>query len=226
MVICASEAWGEAEDVEERGTEPEMAVPLLLEKVLESLTRVVVARRGRRGGVGSLLCVGGGGGVFFDRCTKFIEGAVVLRILGCDALWDGLGAFKLRAAVEEAALFATVQLESALGALAVGVEAAGEHCAAIGTARACHGADHARRSRAELIGARTALRRLAVVRAFLLVLLFRVAIAAVTILSIHKRLHTPECARQLAKRLRASGAWTGPVCHRQAACGKQAKARP
>jgi hypothetical protein len=209
MVICASGAWGEAEDVEERGTEPEMAVPLLLEKVLESLTRVVVAWRGRRGGVGSLLCVGGGGGVFLDRCAKFIEGAVVLRIFGCDALWDGLGAFKLRAAVEKAALFATVQLESALGTLAVGVKAAGEHGAAIGAASARHGADHARRARAELIGARTALRRLAVMRAFLLVLLFRVAITAVTILSIHERLRTAKCARQFARKSRAFGAWTG-----------------
>ena len=199
---------------------------LLFEEILEGLAGVVVARRGRRGGRSSLLRVRGGRGVFFHGGAKFVEGAVVLCVLGSDAFGNRLRAFKLRAAVEEAALFATVQLESALGALAVGVEAAGEHCAAIGTARACHGADHARRSRSELIGARTALRRLAVVRAFLLVLLFRVAIAAVTILSIHKRLHTPECARQLAKRPRASGAWTGPVCHRQGACGKQAKARP
>jgi hypothetical protein len=44
------------------------------------------------------------------------------------------------------------------------------------------------------------LRRLAVMRAVLLFLLFRVAITAVTILSIHKRLRTPECARQPAKR--------------------------
>jgi hypothetical protein len=39
-------------------------------------------------------------------------------------------------------------------------------------------------------------------------LLFRVAIAAVIILSIHKRLRTPELARQFAKRCRASGART------------------
>src|SRR6267143_4104019 len=211
MVTCASGAWGEAEDVEERGTEPEMAVALLLEKVLESLAGVVVARRGRRGGVSSLLCIGGGGGVFLDRCAKFVEGAVVLRILGCDALWDGLGAFKLRATVEEAALLATVQLESALGPLAVGVEAAGEHGAAIGAARAGHGADHARRSRAELIGARTALRRLAVMRACLLLLLFRVAITAVSILSIHKTLlqHADETANQGAERR-----WDPPACGR------------
>src|SRR5713226_1047956 len=156
MVICASGAWGEAEDMEE-GTEPEIAVPLLLEKVLEGLAGVVVARRGRRGGRSSLLRVGSGCGVFFHGGAKFVEGAVVLRVFGCNALRNRLRAFKLRAAVEEAALFATVQLESALGTLAIGVEAAGEHRAAIGTARAGHGADHARRSRTELIGARTAL---------------------------------------------------------------------
>jgi len=182
---------------------------LLLEKVLEGLAGVVVARRGRRGGRSSLLRVGGWRGVFLHGGAKFVEGAVVLRVLGGDALRNRLRAFKLRAAVEETALLATVQLESALGTLAVGVKAAGEHCAAIGAARARDGADHARRSRAKLIGARTALLRLAVVRPFLLVLLFRVAIPAVTILSIHKRLRTPKGARQFARKSRASGAWTG-----------------
>src|SRR6266478_6456592 len=65
------------------------------------------------------------------------------------------------------------------------------------------------RARAKLIGARAALRRLAVVRPVLLILLFRVAITAVTILSIHKRLRTPKCARQFARKSRASGARTG-----------------
>src|SRR5260370_20129874 len=209
-----------------KDTAKKWACDLLVEEVLEGLAGVVVARRGRRGGVSSLLRVGGGRGVFFHGGTKFVEGAVVLGVLGRDALWDRLRALKLRGAVEVEALFATVQLESAFGTLAVGVKATGEHCAAIGAAGTGHGADHARRSRAELVGARTALRRLAVMRAFLFVLLFRVAITAVTILSIHKRLRTPKCARQFARKSRASGAWTGPVCHRQAACGRQAKARP
>ena len=112
-----------------------------------------MARRGRRGGGSSLLRVGGGRGVFFHGGAEFVEGAVVLRVLGSDALGNGLGAFKLRAAVEEAALFATVQLETALGALAVSVEAAGEDGAAIGTARAGDRADHARGAGAELVSA-------------------------------------------------------------------------
>src|SRR5258708_21284325 len=159
---------------------------LLFEKVLEGLARVVVARRGRRGGRGSLVRVGGGSGVFLDSGAKLIKFAGVLSVLGRDALGDRLRAFKLRAAIEEATLFAAVQLEGALGTLAVGVETVGEHRTTIGAARARHGADHARRARTELIGARTALRRLAVVRAVLLLLLFRVAITAVIILSIHK----------------------------------------
>src|SRR4029077_15535080 len=166
---------------------------LLFEEILEGLAGVVVARRGGRGGVSSLLRVRGGRGVFFHRGAKFVEGAVVLGVLRGDALWNRLRAFKLRAAVEETALLATMQLESALGTLAVGVKAAGEDGAAIGAARTRDGADHARRAGAELIGTRTALRRLAVMGAFLLFLFFRVAIPAVTILSIHKRLRTPEC---------------------------------
>ena len=159
---------------------------LLLEEVLEGLASVVVARgRWRRGG-STLLRVGGGGSVLLYRGAKFVERAFVLGVFRRNALGDALRALKLGAAVEEAALLATVQLEGALGTLAVRVKATTEHGAAIGAARAGDGADHARGARAELIGARTALRRLAVMRAVLLLLLFRVAIAAVIILSIHK----------------------------------------
>ena len=150
--------------------------------------------------------VGGWGGVFFDGGAELIEFAVVLGVFGGDALWNGLGAFKLGAAVEEAALLATVQLEGALGALPVGVEAAAQHSAAIGAAGTGDGADHARGARTELIGAGPALRRLAVMRAVFLLLLFRVAIAAVIVLAIHKILRTPEFAGQFAERPRASGA--------------------
>jgi hypothetical protein len=159
---------------------------LLLEEVLEGLAGVVVARGRWRGGGRTLLRVGGGGGIFLYGGAKFVELAGVLGVFGSDAVGDGLGALKLRAAIEEAALLATVQLEGALGTLRVGVKAAAEHGAAVGATRAGDGADHAGGARAELIGARTALRRLAVMRAVLLLLLFRVAIAAVIILSIHK----------------------------------------
>jgi hypothetical protein len=232
MVICASGAVGEADrtgwiSYSQNSSRTNRAMGrrglchLFLEEVLEGLAGVVVARRGRRGGGSSLLRVGGGRSVFFDRGAEFVEGAVVLRVLGSDALGNGLGAFKLRAAVEEAALFATVQLEIALGALAVRVKAAGEHGAAIGTARAGHGANHARGARAELIGARTALRRLAVVRPFLLVLLFRVAIPAVTILSIHKPSYNMPTRRQTRAPAALGRAKTRPYNCR----GRQAKAR-
>ena len=164
----------------------EQQYELLLEEVLEGLAGVVVARRRWRRGGSALLRVGGGGSVLLYCGAKFVELAGVLGVLGRDALGDWLRAFKLGAAIEEAALLATVQLEGALGTLTVGIETTAEDGAAIGTARAGDGADHARGARAELIGARTALRRLAVMRAVLLLLLFRVAIAAVIILSIHK----------------------------------------
>jgi hypothetical protein len=193
---------------------------LFLEEVLEGLTRVVVARRGRRGGRSSLLCVRCGCGVFLDRRAKFVERAVVLGVLGRDAVRNLLRALKLSAAVEEAALLATVQLKGALGTLTVRIKATGQNSAAIGAARARDGANHARRARAELIGARTALRRLAVMRAVFLILLFRVAIAAVIILSIHKRLRTPERAREITKEIARLWRSDGP------ACGRQAKSPP
>jgi hypothetical protein len=95
----------------------------------------------------------------------------------------------LRAGIEEAALFAAMQFELAFGARSIGVEARSKDSAAIGTARAGDGADHARGARAELIGAaRAAGGGLAVVRPIFFVLFFRVAVTAVTILSIHKNL--------------------------------------
>jgi hypothetical protein len=177
---------------------------LLLEEVFEGLTGIVVARRGRRGGRSSLLCVGCWCGVFLDGGAKFVERAVVLGVLGRDAVRNRLRALKLSAAVEEPALLATVQFKGALGTLTFGIKAAGEHGATVGAAGARDGADHAGRARAELIGTRTTLRRLAVMRAVFLILLFRVAITAVIILSIHKRLHKPELAREMAKEVAAS----------------------
>ena len=176
-------------------TQDGCATILFLEEVLKGLARIVVARRGWRGGRSSLLCIGCGRGVFFDRSAKFVERAVVLGVLRRDAVWNRLRALKLSAAVEEPALLATVQFKSALGTLTVRIKATREDSAAIGATRARDGANHARRARAELIGTRTALRRLAVMRAVFLILFFRVAIAAVIILSIHKNLRTPERAR-------------------------------
>src|SRR5579864_4474022 len=162
---------------------------LFLEEILESLAGIIGARRARSGGGRYLrgLCVGSRRGVFFDGHAEFVELAVVLGVLGSDALGDGLSALELGAGVEEAALLATVKLELALGTLAVGVEAGGKNCAAVGTAAAGDRADHARSARPELIGPRTALRRLALVL-FSLFAFFCVAVTAMTILAIHKRL--------------------------------------
>ena len=136
---------------------------LLLEEVFEGLARVVVAgRRGRRGG-GRFLGIRRRSRVLFHRGAKFVERAIVFGVFGRDALRNGLRALKLRAGIEEAALLAAVQFELAFGAFAVGIEAGGEDRAAVGAAGAGYGADHARGARAELIGARAALRGLAVV---------------------------------------------------------------
>jgi hypothetical protein len=153
-----------------------------------------VARRpvGRRGARGVRLSVGSWRGIFFDGHAEFVEGAGVLGVLGRDAFLNRLGAFELRAGIEEAALFAAVQFELALGTRAIGIESRSKDGAAIGTSGAGDGADHAGGAGAELIGAaRTASRGLAVVRLVLLFLLFRVAVTAVTVLSIHKYLRPP-----------------------------------
>jgi hypothetical protein len=139
------------------------------------------------------LCVGSGSGVLLDRGAKFVEGAIIFCVFGRDALGDGLRTLELRSGVEETALLATVQFHLAFGAFSVGIEAGGENRAAVGTADPSYGADHARGARAELIGARPALRRLAIMavtaaRLVFFFLLLRVAIAAMTVLSVHKRL--------------------------------------
>jgi hypothetical protein len=167
---------------------------LFLEEVFEGLAGVRVAwgsswGRGTRGG---RLSIGSWRGIFFDGHAKFVEGASVLGIFGRDAFLNGLRAFKLRAGIEKAALFAAVQFELTLGTCAIGIEPRGQDGAAIGTSRACDGANHARRAGAELIGAaRAAGGRLAVMRLVLFIAFFRVAVSAVTVLSIHKYLRPP-----------------------------------
>jgi len=119
----------------------------------------------------------------------------LLRAFGGDARFDRLGAFELRAGVEKAALLATMEFELALGTFAVGIETGSEDGAAVRAARAGDGANHARSARAELIGAaRTAGRRLLLVRPFPLLCFFGIAVTAVTILAIHKRLRPPALA--------------------------------
>ena len=141
----------------------------------------------------ALLCVRRGRGVFFNRGAEFVEFAVVAGVLGSDALGDGLRTLELRGGVEEAALFATVKLKAALGTFAVGIEARVEDGAAVGTARAGDGADHARGAWAELIGIarspgwRTAVVMMAVTVAILVFLFVTlgIAVSAVAVFAIH-----------------------------------------
>jgi len=164
---------------------------LLLEEILESLASVIGAR-GRGGSVPRGLRVGSRRGVLFDGHPKFVEGAIVLGILVGDAFFNRLRAFELRAGVEEAALLATMQLELTLRTFDIGIETRGEDSTAIRTAGARYSSDHARGARAELIGtARAAGWRLLFVRALALLTLLRIAVTAMTILTIHKRLRPP-----------------------------------
>jgi hypothetical protein len=166
---------------------------LLLEKIVESLACTALAwRRSWRGAGSRRLCVGSRRRIFFYRGAKFVKFAVVFPIFRRDAFRNRLRAFKLRAGIEIAALFAAVQFQLALGARSVRIEARRQHRPAIRAPRARHGSHHARRARPELIGsARPARRWLAVVRFIFLFAFFRVAVPAVTVLSIHKRLRPP-----------------------------------
>jgi hypothetical protein len=164
---------------------------LLFEEVFEGLARIIRARRWSRWSPGGL-CVGSGCGVFLDGHAKFVELAMVLGVFGRDALFNRLRALELGAGVEEAALLATMQLKLALGAPAVGIKAGGEDSAAIGTAGTGNGSHHTRGAGTELIGAARAARwRLLFVRAFALLTFLRIAVTAMTILTIHKYLRPP-----------------------------------
>ena len=169
---------------------------LFLEEILEGLAGVVGARRrGRRGAIGGRLGIGSWRGVFFDGHAKFVESAGILCVFGGDAFGDRLGAFELRAGIEEAALLAAVQFELALGTRAVGIEAGGQHGAAIRASRACDRAHHAGRAGPKLLGATgPAGWGLAVVGLVLFFAFFRVTVSAVTVLSIHKGLRPPASA--------------------------------
>jgi hypothetical protein len=164
---------------------------LLLEEIFESLSGVGrTAGYGlrKRGGDLRRLLIGGRRSVLFDGGAELVELAVVFAVFGSDAFGDGLRTLKLRAGIEEATLFAAMKFGIALGASAAGIEARREDGTTIGATSAGHGADHARRARAEMIvlSAGTALGRLT----FGAGLLFFVAIAvaAMAVLTIHRYL--------------------------------------
>jgi hypothetical protein len=166
---------------------------LLLEEILEGLASVWrTAGNGFRKRCGDLrgLLIRSGRGVLFDGGTEFVELAIILAVLGSDALRDGLRTFKLRAGIEEAALLAAMKFRVALGTGARGIEAGSENGSAIGAAGAGDSADHAGSAGTEMIvlAAGTTLRRFT----FGAGLLFFVAIAvaAMAVLTVHKYLRT------------------------------------
>jgi len=131
---------------------------LFLEKVFEGGARVAGARGG--GGILLLGIVIGGGryrrGVFFDGHAVLEKGASVLRALLHDRFLNGLRAFPLRGSVKIYALLAAVQLKTAAGTGAIGVESGGQDITATRTARPKDCANHPRRARAYLFLARGA----------------------------------------------------------------------
>jgi hypothetical protein len=145
--------------------------------------------RGFDGNLGRLH-VGGRRGVLFHGGAKFIELAIVLGVFRSNTGLDRLSTFKLHATIEEAALLATVELEITLGTFSLWIKTGNQDGATIGATRASDGANHTGSAGAEMIGspAGPALGRLAIrlIPLLLLVLLFGVAIAAVTVLAIHK----------------------------------------
>ena len=139
---------------------------LLLKKIFKGLASIGwTAGSWLRKGGGDLcgLLIGRWRGIFFDGGAKFIELTVVLAVLGSNALGNRLGAFKLRAGIEEAALLAAMELGVALWTGAGGVESRDENRTAIGAACAGYGADHSGGAGPEMIvlASRSALRRFA-----------------------------------------------------------------
>jgi len=169
------------------------SIALLLEQILERLSRIERPRGGRRfrGNLGGLR-VGCGRRVLLHRHPEFVEVAIVLGILRRYARRHRLRAFELCASIKEPALLAAMQLETTLRTFALGIEARHQHRSTIRAASPRYRADHARRSRPQVIGrpTRSTLGWFAILSFsfFVLFLLFGLTIAAVTVLAIHKRL--------------------------------------
>ena len=127
--------------------------------------------------------------VFLHRHSELVKSTIVLRVFRRNPRRNRLSALELRTRIEKPALLATVQLKPALRAFPVGVKSRNQHRPAIRTARPRDGSHHPWRPRSKMVRSspRPALRRLAI-RSFFLFVLFRVAIAAVAVLAIHKRL--------------------------------------
>lgn len=131
---------------------------LLLEEVLESFAGIVWPAGGnrRRSGIARIV---DWRSIFLDRHAKFKKCAVVFSIFPRNPLRNGLRAFELCSRVKMYALFAGVQFQLALGALAILIEARSQDRSAIRTARPHHGSHHARRARTHLVLPRPRLRR-------------------------------------------------------------------
>src|SRR6266576_373504 len=96
---------------------------LFLKQVVESLAGV--------GGLGSHR----GGGFFFGGDQDGVEGAGILYVFACDALRDGLHAFKTLGGIEVRALLAGVQFKGTLRTILGNFPDGRQHRTALGAAR-------------------------------------------------------------------------------------------
>jgi hypothetical protein len=165
---------------------------LLLEEIFKCLPSIQGAAGSRSfGGDLSGLHVRGRSCVFFYGCAELVKGAVIPHVFWRNPRRNRLCALELRSRIEKPALFAAMQLKTAFRTFAHGIEACNQDGTAIRTTRPGYRADHAGRSRSEMIrrASRPALRRFPLpVPFFSFFLLLGIPIAAVTVLAIHKRL--------------------------------------
>ncbi len=116
------------------------------------MRRVLVFEQIVEGGAGVVWALTAfAGGFFFDHHTDRIEGAVVAFVFGRDAGGDGLIALEAAGGIEVFALFAGMEIESALGALAEGIGEILQERAALGAARDSARTGHVDGARTESI---------------------------------------------------------------------------
>jgi hypothetical protein len=96
-------------------------------------------------------CGSDGRGVFFHSHSNLEELAIVLRAFFQDRLGNRLRAFPLNGSVEVDALFAAMQLKSALGAWSINIKSGGQYRSAARATGAQYSANHARGARPNLL---------------------------------------------------------------------------
>jgi hypothetical protein len=156
---------------------------LLLKQILKRLSRVRGPSGGNRRRCG--IRVRHRRSILLNRHPKFIKWAIVSRVFLSNPLGNRLHAFKPRAGIEKAALFAAVKFKLATRALPIQVRPGSQYRAAIRASCARYASHHARRSRPHLIWPWPRLRWTPLAPA-LFIFFVAVAVAALLILPLHQ----------------------------------------